>query len=41
VAASPRPTMKLTPWKIDADGSMSRTLSAEVDGETLGSTAGP
>jgi hypothetical protein len=40
VAAAPRPTMNLTPWKTEADGSLSRTLSAEVDGEAARSTAG-
>jgi hypothetical protein len=39
-AAVPRPIMKLSPWQQDADGSLSRTLSAELEGETLGSTAG-
>jgi hypothetical protein len=38
---SPRPTMKLTPWKEDADGSLARTLTAEVDGEASRSTARP
>jgi hypothetical protein len=30
---SPRPMMKLTRWKENDDGSLSRTLSGEVDGE--------
>jgi hypothetical protein len=38
--AAPRPTMKISPWKQEADGSLSRTLSAEVDGEAARSAAG-
>ena len=31
-AAAPRPTMKISPWKTEPDGSLTRTVSAEVDG---------
>jgi hypothetical protein len=38
-AARPKLAMKLSDWKKEADGSLSRTLSAAADGEAPGSTA--
>jgi hypothetical protein len=38
-AAVGRPTMKFSPWQQDADGSLSRTVTA-VDGDAATSTAG-